>query len=262
VNVTHGTTAGWIQRAELLYLLVRKELKIRYKSRFLGYLWALANPLAFAFVYWIAFKFIMRVDMENYSIYLISGIFPWVWMSTGIANGTRSFLGNASLIKKASLPRAILPLSSVAQETVHFVFALPVIIAFVVFAGDHPVAASWLWQIPLLIVLQVAFVYPVALSLAVANVYVRDIEYLVSIGFSLLFFATPMVYPITMVPEAYRGWFELNPLHTLMQSWRSVLLNGSLDPRYLAYAAAVAVAMSLIAWALYRKLAPRIGELI
>lgn len=256
------SAAQWRHALELLYLLVRKDLKVRYKSRFLGYLWALANPLAFAFVYWIAFKFIMRVEMENYSLYLICGIFPWVWMSTGIASGTRSFLANASLIKKASLPRAVLPLSSVMQETVHFVFALPVIIAFVVFAGDLPARASWLWQIPLLLALQVAFVYPFALALSVANVYVRDIEYLVGIGFSLLFFATPMVYPVSMVPERYRYLFEMNPLHALMQSWRSVLLHGSLEPIYLAFTASIAVVMGFIAWATYRKLSPRIGELI
>lgn len=239
-----------------------KELKVRYKSRFLGYLWALANPIAFAFVYWFAFKFIMRVEVANYSLFLITGIFPWVWLSLGVANGARSFIINASLIKKASLPRAILPLSCVVQETVHFIFALPVIIAFLVFAGDQPVSAAWLWQIPLLTALQIAFVYPLALSMALANVYVRDIEYLVNIGFSLLFFATPMVYPITMVPEAYRHYFELNPLHALMQSWRSVFLHNTLDPHYLAYAAAVAAIMGIIAWALYRRLAPRIGELI
>lgn len=254
--------ASWAHAGELLYLLVIKELKVRYKSRFLGYLWALANPIAFAFVYWIAFKFIMRVEMANYSLFLITGIFPWVWLSLGVTNGARSFIHNASLIKKASLPRAVLPLSCVVQEMVHFVFALPVILAFLVFAGDYPLSAAWLWQIPLLVALQVAFVYPLALAAALANVYVRDVEYLVGIGFSLLFFVTPMVYPVTMVPEPYRRWFELNPLHALMESWRSVLLHSTLEPWYLAYAAAVAAVAGLIAWAMYRGLAARAGELL
>lgn len=250
------------QLAELLYVLVRKELKARYKNRFLGYVWALANPFAFAFVYWIAFKFIMRLDIENYSLFLITGMFPWVWMSVGIAGATRSFVINASLIRKVRLPRAILPLGNVAQEMVHFGFALPVIMAFLWFAGEIRPMASWLWQIPLLLAVQVAFVYPLALAFAVANAYVRDIEYLVGICFSLLFFATPMVYPITIVPEAYRRWFELNPLHALMQSWRSVFLQGTLEPGLLACALAFAAVTGLIAWALYRKLAPRIGELV
>jgi lipopolysaccharide transport system permease protein len=183
-------------------------------------------------------------------------------MSVGVTGATRSFVINASLIRKVSLPRAILPLGNVAQEMVHFGFALPVVMAFLWFAGEIRPNPSWLWQIPALLVLQVAFVYPLALSLALANAYVRDIEYLVGIGFSLLFFATPMVYPITLVPEAYRHWFELNPLHALMQSWRSVFLQGSLEPGTAAYAAAFAVVTGAIAWWLHRKLAPRIGELV
>ncbi|MGH8641598.1 MAG: ABC transporter permease [Burkholderiales bacterium] len=250
------------QLAELLYVLVRKELKARYKTRFLGYLWALANPFAFAFVYWIAFKFIMRLEIENYSLFLIAGMFPWVWLSMGVTTATRSFVVNASLIRKVSLPRAILPLANVAQEMVHFGFALPVVIAFLWFAGAIRPNPSWLWQIPALLALQVAFTYPLALGFALANAYVRDIEYLVGIGFSLMFFATPMVYPVTLVPEAYRHWFELNPLHALMQSWRSVFLQGSLEPGLFAYSAAFAALTGAIAWWVYRKLAPRIGELV
>ena len=250
------------QTLELLYLLVKKELKVRYKNKFLGYVWALVNPFAFAFVYWIAFKFIMRLEIVNYSLYLITGMFPWVWLSAGMVAGTRSFVVSASLIKKAPLPRAILPLGNVAQEMVHFAFALPVIIAFLWFAGEIRPSASWAWQVPLLLALQLAFVYPLALGFALANVYVRDIEYLVGIGLSLLFFATPMVYPITMVPEAYRPWFELNPLHAMMQSWRSVFLESTLDINHMAYAAACAAVTGVIAWLLYRKLAPRVGELV
>ncbi len=260
VSVSSGRSLP--QLAELLYVLVRKELKARDKNRFLGYLWALANPFAFAFVYWIAFKFIMRLEIENYSLYLITGMFPWVWMSVGVTGATRSFVINASLIKKVSLPRAILPLANVAQEMVHFGFALPAIIAFLWFAGEIRPGAAWLWQIPVLLALQVAFVYPLALSLALANAYVRDMEYLVGIGFSLMFFATPMVYPITMVPEAYRHWFELNPLHALMQSWRSVFLQGTLEVGHVAYVLACAALTGIIAWLLYRKLAPRVGELV
>ena len=250
------------QFAELLYLLVRKDLKVRYKSRFLGYLWALVNPLAFAFVYWVAFKFIMRVGMDNYSLYLITGMFPWIWLSAAVSAGTRSLVANPPLVKKVNLPRLILPLSNVVQEMAHFAFALPVIVAFLYFAGDYRLNVSWLWQVPLLLALQVAFIYPLALSLAVANVYVHDVEHLAGIGFSLLFFATPMVYPITMVPEAYRHYFELNPFYALMQSWRSVFLQGTLDPGHMAYAAAFAVVSGAVAWLLYRKLAPRISELI
>ena len=250
------------QALELLYLLVRKDLKVRYKSSILGYAWALANPFVFAFVYWVAFKYIMRVQMENYSLYLITGIFPWLWLSIGVTQATRSYQNNASLVKKVRIPRAILPLSSVVQEMVHFLFALPVIVAFLAFAGGFGLHASWLWQLPLMLAVQLAFVYPVALAFAVGNVYVHDIEHLAGLAFAMLFFLTPMVYPISMVPEGLRRYFELNPLHALMDGWRGVFLSGAIDAGKLAYAIACAAVFAGIAWFAYRRFAPRIAELL
>jgi len=250
------------QFAEFLYLLARQELKARYKGRFLGYVWALAYTFALAFVYWIAFKIIMRLDMPNYSVYLITGMFPWVWLSVGVMSATRSFVVNAPLIKEMGLAHAILPLSNVVQEMVHFTLALPAVIAWVVLAGGYDAAVSWLWQIPLMLALQVAFVYPLALAFALVNVHVRDTEPLLGIGFPLLFFATPMVYPISIVPEPLHQYFELNPFHALMESWRSLFMAGALDLPHIAYAAGFALAAGAVTWLLYRKLAPRVGELV
>ena len=250
------------QLAEFLFLLTRQELKARYKGRFLGYVWALAHTFALAFVYWIAFKIIMGLEVVNYSVYLVAGMFPWVWLATGVTSATRSFVVNAPLVREMGLAHAILPLSNVMQELAHFVLALPAVLAWVVLAGGYGPSVSWLWQIPLMLALQAAFVYPLALGCALANAYVRDIEYLLGIAFPLAFFATPMVYPISIVPEPLHQYFALNPLHALMQSWRSVFIEGALDPAAMAYAAGWAVALGTVAWALHRKLAPRVGEVV
>lgn len=247
---------------ELLYLLVRKDLKVRYKSSLLGYLWALANPFLFALVYWIAFKFVMRVQMENYSLFLITGLFPWIWLSGSVTQGTRVFQVNTSLVKKVNLNRAVLPLSVVVEGMVHFLLALPVIIAFLVVTGVTFAQWSWLWQIPLLVGVQLLFTYPLALVFSVANVFVHDIEYLVGVGFALLFFATPMVYPITMVPPEFRPYFELNPLHALINGWRSVLLDGVLHVPHLLYCLAWGIAIAIIALTVYRRYGHRLGELL
>ncbi len=249
------------QTVELLYLLVMKELKVRYKNSVLGYLWALANPFAFAFTYWFAFKFVMRVQMENYSVFLIAGMFPWIWLSVGITQATRSFHNNVSLVKKVRLDRRILPLSNAVQEMVHFLFALPVLLGFLVFAGKVSYL-SWLWQIPLMIGVQLFFVYPLASIFALANVFVHDVEYLVGIAFSLLFFAMPMVYPPEMVPAEYRIYFEANPLNALIQGWRAVLLDGAVNGQYLLYVLACGVVFSLIAIWAYRRYEPRIVEML
>jgi lipopolysaccharide transport system permease protein len=249
------------QFLELLYLLVQKELKVRYKSSVLGYLWALANPFAFALVYYIAFKIIMRVQMPNYSIFLLAGMFPWVWMSNSLIQATSSYKNNASLVKKVNLNRAVLPLSNVAHEMVHFFFALPVLAIFIKFAGGD-FFLSWIWQIPLMLLLQLFLVYPIALILALANVYVHDVEYLIGIFLSLLFFMTPIVYPITMVPESYRIYFEWSPVYSLITNWRDVLLSGTLNPETYLLAGLMAFTLGGLAAIFYRKASVRMGELL
>ncbi len=247
---------------EVISVLVQKELKVRYKSSILGYFWALANPFAFALVYWVAFKFVMRVQMENYAVYLLTGLFPWLWLSVGINRATQSFIDNAMLVKKVAINKAIIPLTNVVQEMVHFIFALPVFIIFLILADDLIIHWFWVWQIPLMIVLQFFFVYPMALVFALTNVYVRDIGYVVSIGFSLLFFVTPMVYPITMVPETYRIYFELNPIHALMNCWRGILMNGSIPLESLFYCIAFCLITGVLSISVYKKIKYRIGELL
>jgi lipopolysaccharide transport system permease protein len=238
------------------------ELKARYKGRFLGYLWAVGTPFALAFVYWIVFKIIMRLEMDNYSVFLVTGLFPWTWLSVSVVSAARTFVINASLVKEVGLTHSILPLSNVIQEMAHFAFALPLLLAWVVLAGGYALNPSWIWQIPLMMIVQAAFVYPLALACALANAYIRDVEYLLGILFPVLFFATPMVYPISMVPEPLHQYFELNPLHALMQSWRSVFFEGALDTARITYAAAFSVASGAIARFLYRKLEPRISEVV
>ena len=250
------------QLAEFLYLLARMELKARYKGRFLGYVGAVGTIFALAFVFWIAFKIIMRVEIENYSVYIITGLFPWAWMNVAAVGAARGFVANAPLVREMGLAHALLPLSNVISEAMHFVLVLPLILAWVILPGGYGASASWLWQIPLMMVLQVAFVYPLALGCALANAYIRDVEQLLGIGFLVLFFATPMVYPISMVPEPLARYFELNPLHALMTGWRSVLVDGTFDLPRMAYTAAWAVAGGAAAWLLYRRLAPRLAEVI
>lgn len=252
----------YIQWVELLYLLVLKELKVRYKRSVLGYLWAIANPFVFAIVYWVAFKFIMRVQMENYIVFILTGMFPWGWLSQSITQGTGSFTNNLSLVRRVNLPKLILPLSNVIQEMVHFVFAIPVVFFFIAITGEHAKLFSLLWQIPLMLVLQALFVFPLTVIGAVLNVYVRDIQYLVGILFSVLFYTTPMVYPISMVPEAYQAYFKLNPVYWLIDSWRIVFAGDILPLEHFGIMLGWITVFSLLAVWTYRRLASRIAELV
>lgn len=250
-----------LQPLELVYVLVQKDLKVRYKSSFLGYLWALANPFAFALVYYIAFKLIMRVQMPNYSIFLLTAMFPWVWMSNSIIQATSGYRNNASLVKKIRINTLILPFANVAHELVHFCFALPVLMVFILVAGGN-LYLEWLWQIPLMVCLQFAVVYPIGLLLALANVFVRDVEYLVGIFMSMLFFLTPIVYPVSMVPEMYRSYFEWSPFAAIILNWRNVLMHGQIELLPMIYCVVLSAVLLLIASVAHRRTRYKLAELL
>lgn len=249
------------QNFELLLLLVQKDLKARYKNSFLGYLWALANPFAFALVYYIAFKIIMRVEMPNYSIFLLAGMFPWVWMTNSIVQATSSYRANPFLVKKVRMNTLVLPLANVAHELIHFCFALPVLLAFISFTGGA-FYWSWFWQIPVMVLLQLMMVYPMALLLGLANVFVHDVEYLVGIFISLLFFLTPIVYPVSMVPEAYRGYFEYSPFAAIILNWRSVLIEGNIGLAGFTYCFGLAIFLLFIAKIVHQRVSFKLAELL
>lgn len=251
----------YVQRIELLYLLVLKELKVRYKRSVLGYLWAIANPFAFALVYWFAFKYIMRVQIPNYSIFLLTGMFPWGWLANSLIHASSSYRNNASLIKKVKLERALLPLSSVVHEMLHFCFSLPVLSVFIFISGG-PFYLAWFWQMPLMILLQLTFLYPLALILAITNVYVHDVEYIVGIALSMLFFLTPIVYPPEMVPAQFTDYINYSPLSALIGNWHNVFLRGNIQFDQFAYCLSISLVLWLIAYHFYRRRSIRLGELL
>jgi len=252
---------SWSQTLELLYLLVSKELKVRYKNTFLGYLWALANPLAYTLVYYVAFKIVMRVEMEDFALYLVVGLFPWTWMASTLMHSAVAYRNNASLIKKVRLQPSVLPLSSALQEMVHFFFALPILIGFVILT-KQTVHLSWALLIPLMALIQLAMIYPIGVILANANVFVRDVEYLVGVSLSMLFFLTPIVYPTSMLPEELRIYFMVNPFFPMIESWREIIYHGSLDLPLFFQCVGYAVVFAGIGVVVHKKLGHRIAELL
>lgn len=265
-NVAPSSGKAWAsyslrQRLELFQLLVRKELKIRYLGSLLGYLWVLFNPLVFCLVYYLAFKVIMRVSTPNYTAHLLSGMFPWAWFSGTISRATSCYQASSSLVKKTALQRYIPPLSMALNETMHFVLALPVLVGFLVVFGAQ-VRWQWIYQIPFLLVLQLALVFPLAVFFAVWTVFIRDLYHLTGVLLQLGFFLTPVIYQIEMVPEKLRPLLLLNPATALIQSWRGCLLQGRLPPESLGAAFLCIVVFSLMARWTYLKRSPFLGELL
>ena len=208
------------QYRELLKTNVQKEIRGKYKGSFLGVLWSFLNPLLMVLVYALVFPYIMRTNVDNYLVYLITGVIPWNFFTTCITTGCNCVWINGGIIKKVYFPREILPISVVAAGLINFLISCVIILLFVLFGGiGFSVQLLWL---PLIAIIQSALSLGLLFILSAINVYVRDIEYLVGFLLNLLFYATPILYTADMFPESIRWVLYLNPMTTIIESYRNV----------------------------------------
>jgi len=246
---------------DLILVLVGKEFKVRYKSTFLGYVWSVLNPLAFALVYWFVFGRILGVRAEHFPLFLITGLFPWQWFLNSVNGSNYAFLGNDSLIKKVRFPRAFLVLAGVLNDLIHFLVSIPVIVLFMLYYGMYP-SLSWVWLLPLLAGVQFALTFSVALFVGTSNLFFRDLERLTVIFTMMWFFLTPIIYPVSMIPTQYRWGLYVNPMAAMIMCWRAAFLEGRLPLGYLAVAAAFSAVACVLSGRMYRALQWRFAEIV
>lgn len=223
---TAGPQVGLFQYRELLKNLVIKDLKVKYRNSFLGFLWSLLNPLLMIIVYSIALKYILRVQLDNFTLFLISGILPWNFFSAAIMASTEAVIGNANLLKKICFPREILPLATMLFHFVQLLLALVVFFPALPFLGAKLTSAVFAY--PLVLLLHWTFAIGVALFLSAMTVFYRDVKYLTEVGLMMLFWMTPIIYNLSMVPEVAQPIFKLNPLTAYITAYQDILYWGRL----------------------------------
>ena len=246
---------------DLIIVITQKELKSKYKNNVLGYFWSIAHPLAFAVVFYIAFKIVIKIPLQDYMVFLISGLFPWQWLATSVGTAPTVFLANVSIIKKVNFPRNIIPFTIVLQDMIHFVLSIPVIVLFMLIYNITP---GWIWLagIPLLLIIQFIFIYGIALAISSLNLFFRDLERLTGIFITLAFYFTPIIYPETMIPAKYAKLVNLNPLTPLMVSWRNLFLHNQLDVMQLAISFTYSLLFLAIGSIIYKKLSWKFAEVL
>lgn len=215
-----------------------RELRGKYKGTALGWFWSLLNPLAATLIFTVVFGAILRITptvgvdgLQNYTLFLLCALLPWNYFSGVVNGGMGALTGNANLIKKTAFPRQHLVLAASAALFVTFAIEMAVLLLALVVFGVNPL----LWVLPmlLLMVLLAAFGTGLGLVFSVANVYFRDSAHFVAIGLQVLFYATPVIYPITLVqdvsPDSLVARFHIdtlyfaNPLVHYVQAFRAVL---------------------------------------
>lgn len=243
----------------MLFTLVKQDIQGRYKGSIFGFLWTLLNPLFMLLVYSIVFQFVFKSNIEHYPIYLFVSLMPWNAFNSMIGSGTTCVSNNASILKKVYFPREVLPLAVVISNTIQYCFSLVVtIIAILVSGVGLSVYALFL---PLILLVQVVFAFGIILLLSAANVYVRDVQYMMNPIMMIWMYACPILYSIDMVPEKWLGIYKLNPMTNILQGYQSVLYNKTLpDFKSLGITLGVSIAICIIGYLVFNKLQKRFAE--
>ncbi len=221
-------TEFW-QRRSLLWHMTVRHLRGQYKQSVLGYAWAFVNPLSQMLILSFVFSVILRIPSQDvpYPLFLLVGLVPWIFFSGTVSSATDSVVGAASLVTKVYFPREVLPTAAMLTKLVDLGFGILILIGLMVYFG-HPPEWTAVW-LPVLFFIHILFMLGLAFPLAALNVFFHDVRFLVGVVLLMWFYMTPVIYPVELVPDRYRIFFDLNPNSLFINAYRRVLLEG-VDP--------------------------------
>lgn len=230
----------WRYRS-LIWALVCRHLSARYRGSILGFVWSFLNPLCLIAVYALVFKYYIRFnDVQNYTLFLFAGLLPWIWFSSGLLEATGAISGGGHLVTKAMFPPHVLPIVSVLTNLMNFLFALPLLVAFMLISGIMPTISFLI--LPLVILTELIFLTGLGLAFSALNVHFRDIQHILGNFITFWFFLCPIIYPPENVPERFRFTLFLNPIAVFTDMYHKVIVKGVLpEPRMLFFALSVAL---------------------
>lgn len=263
---------AWARHRELLLELIRRDLKARYRGSRLGIAWSLLNPLLFMVVYSIVFTFFVRFKTKApYPVFLLSGLLAWNFFGQALGSSVNSILASASLVKKVAFPWVLITLSSVIATFVNYLISLVLLIPLVVFfrVAVDPAAVALL---PLIILLMFSMTLGLCLLVAAANVYFRDLEYLVGVALTVGFFMTPVIYTLQSVEqsaggghrsaEAFKWLLYANPMTWVAVAFQDIIANHEMPTRPLGllYTTAFAIVALPTGILVFNRLRRRFAE--
>lgn len=250
---------------EMIFSLVRKDLRGRYKGSVLGFFWTFLNPLLQLVVFTLVFSIIMRADYEQYYLFLFVALVPWMFFASSVQDGSTSILRDKEMVKKIYFPREVLPIATVTSAFVNMLLTFIVIFVVLLISGRgiNPVA---LLCLPVVMLVEYIFALGIALIVASVTVYLRDLQYILGIIVMALQYMTPVMYGVDMVENADVGhWmvvlFNLNPMTSIIKIYRQILYYKEIpDLQILLLALAMGIAFILFGEFLFKKLQKGFAE--
>jgi homopolymeric O-antigen transport system permease protein len=236
---------------EVLYFIIWRDIKIRYKQTVLGLAWAVLQPAATILIFSVVFGYLARIQSDGapYAVFALAGLLPWNFFQSGLSQGANSLVGNSNLLTKVYFPRVLLPLANVATGLVDFGFALLVLFALMAFYGVAPSLRLLLLPFPLLLAMVASL--GAGLWLAALNVRYRDVRHTIPFLLQIWMYSTPIVYPASLIPDDLRTLFALNPMVSVAEWFRWSILGTETLTAGMVLASCITAAVLLVSGARY-----------
>ena len=252
----------WVFR-ELIYFLIWRDVKVRYKQTVLGAAWAILQPFLSMVVFSVFFGGLLKVSSDNvpYPIFSYTGLLPWGVFSKALTDAGRSLVTNRTMITKIYFPRLVIPLASVLAGVVDFLLAFVVLLGMMWYFKIH--LTSNVWFLPLFLLLALVTALGVGLWLSAMNVIYRDIGYIIPFLTQLWFYITPIVYPSSDIPEKWRLVYALNPMVGVVEGFRWALLDTDTAPGpMVAVSAAIAIVIMMTGLFYFRRIERTFADMV
>jgi ABC-type polysaccharide/polyol phosphate export permease len=241
------------QHGHLLYNLVYRDLTIRYKRSVLGFLWTMLNPMLLMIIFVVVFSALFRFALPHYETYFLSEYLPWMFFGQTTLLSMQSMAWNGALMKRVRVPKSIFTLASTLSGLVNlFLSYVPLVLIMVVLGV--PVRPAILF-LPVSFLILAVFTFGVSLALSAISVYFVDVREMYQVLLTALMYMSPIIYPISIVPERFQKVIQMNPLLYLLQIVRDPVYNGRVpSATMLAFTAALAAGMLIVGWSVFRRL--------
>ncbi len=245
---------------EMIFSMVQKDLRGRYKGSFLGFLWTFINPLLQLLVYNLVFSIILRSGVDKYYLFLFVALIPWIFFSSAITGGSVSVIAQKDLVKKIYFPNEVIPISYVTSCFVNMLLGFVVVIGVVIYSGVH-ISPLALLCLPVVMIVEYFLALGIAMITSAVTVYFRDLEHILTIIAMAWMYITPVVYDIEICPTEYRWIMHINPMTSVIIAFRDILYYGRVpEMMTLLEAVFLGVVFLLIGCLVFRKLKRRFAE--
>jgi lipopolysaccharide transport system permease protein len=247
---------------ELIYFLLWRDLKVRYKQTAIGAAWAVLQPLLTVVVFSVVFGRLVSVPSEGvpYPVFSYSALVPWTFFATAVTRAGSSLIQDPNLISKVYFPRLVMPLAAVSALLLDFAIAFAVLIGLMLFYGLHPGPAAL--ALPLLLVLVYVTALGIGLWVSAANVKYRDINYVIPFLTQFLLFLSPVVYPTALVPDAWLPVYSLNPMVGVIEGFRWALLGTPIDTTSILVSTVSAVVLCACGLLYFRRMEREFADVV